>query len=341
MALLRWGLAALSLVACTEACTSFYMPKNIGYNMIARTMDYETPLFWQIRSYPPSSEEKIGFVGIESALVNNQKFVVGGLSTKSVTCDAQILVGARYQSIVAPSGKSQKGIFAGSFCGWVLSTFGSVSEVIVALNSKKYVIWGPIDNKLLGLHFVVRDGSGHSVVVEYVDAEQYLYPDSLDSVDSVPVVTNEPTYDFHLQNVALLRWKMQKERAALGIPANFYPDERMLRVYITLQGIKTIDVSSYDEALSVTMSVADRVHVPKGEQYGTDTGTKSGSFNSHTQYSVVYDLSKLRFYWRTASNPSLQGIRLNAIDLTVNASSVSMDINNHLPTFNDVTDLLK
>ena len=62
------------------------------------------------------------------------------------------------------------------------------------------------------------------------------------------------------------RWKMQKERAALGIPANFYPDERMLRVYITLQGIKTIDVSSYDEALSVTMSVADRVHVPKGEQ---------------------------------------------------------------------------
>ena len=89
------------------------------------------------------------------------------------------------------------------------------------------------------------------------------------------------------------------------------------------------------------LSVGDMCVWVCTSQYGTDTGTKSGSFNSHTQYSVVYDLSKLRFYWRTASNPSLQGIRLNAIDLTVNASSVSMDINNHLPTFNDVTDLLK
>ena len=74
-----------------------------------------------------------------------------------------------------------------------------------------------------------------------------------------------------------------------------------------------------------------------GNQYGTDSGGKSGEGSGdHTLYGVIYDHLTKVLYWRTSANQNLQRLDLMQA-LTKQEKLVLPAVKNDLPWFNDAT----
>lgn len=67
---------------------------------------------------------------------------------------------------------------------------------------------------------------GTSLIVEVVGGQQRVYLDTNDGVTGFGIMTNEPTFDWHLENIKHYQWKRTLARQAVSVPGNFYPDER-------------------------------------------------------------------------------------------------------------------
>ena len=109
--------------------------------------------------------------------------------------------------------------------------FESVLDLRRAL--PKVAIFGP---DKLAQHFIVRDASKLSLIIEVVDGKQIVYLDENDGQNGFGVTTNEPTFDWHVKAVQHYEWKRGLIRQAIVIPGNFYPEERLLRVHMVKAG---------------------------------------------------------------------------------------------------------
>ncbi|TOK17902.1 hypothetical protein CGI23_24910, partial [Vibrio parahaemolyticus] len=78
-----------------------------------------------------------------------------------------------------------------------LGNFERVEEVKAALQNIRVVSNKDLE-KVFGaptdLHHVVTDSTGSSIVIEYTNGELNIY-------DNIGVMTNSPSYDWHLLNV--------------------------------------------------------------------------------------------------------------------------------------------
>lgn len=69
-----------------------------------------------------------------------------------------------------------------------------------------------------------------------VNGQKMIYLDLNDVKSGYGITTNEPYFDFHLQNINHYEWKRTLARQAVAIPGNFYPEERFLRVHMVKSG---------------------------------------------------------------------------------------------------------
>lgn len=173
-----------------------------------------------------------------------------------------------------------------------------MSEVAEALEHAR--IWGP---EILSEHFVMRDAKGMSLVVELINGKKNVYLDANDGVSGFGIMTNEPTFDWHLTNIEHYEWKRTLARQAVEVPGGWYPEDRYLRMYMVKQGMQNMglfdSVTDFDSALSLCAQVLNVVTVPMGYQYATDTGDNSGegSGADHTMWAMVRDHSNPAIYW--------------------------------------------
>ena len=78
----------------------------------------------------------------------------------------------------------------------MLGNFATVDEVKAAVGD--VVVWGEMVPQLgsfAPLHYSVHDAGGKSIVIEYVDGKLHVYD------NAVGVLTNSPTYEWHIQNL--------------------------------------------------------------------------------------------------------------------------------------------
>ena len=123
------------------------------------------------------------------------------------------------------------------------------------------------------------------------------------------IMTNEPAFEYHLANIKHLQWKRGLARQSVSVPGSWYPEERFMRIYMVKTGMET--PNSYSQAIMQAVHVLNTVTVPMGDQFGTDSGAKSGEGKGdHTLYGVVYDHLGKQLYWRTTSNQNLQKLDL-------------------------------
>ena len=122
---------------------------------------------------------------------------------------------------------------------------------------------------------VVRDRNGDSVVIEFIDGKTVLTEDKNDDHSGFGIMTNEPTIDWHIENVKHAKWKLNNARPAFSIPGNFYPDERFLRIYLLKTAMDK--PTSYREAIMQAVHVLNSVTVPMGNQLGTDSSAGEGA----------------------------------------------------------------
>jgi len=231
-------------------------------------------------------------------------FFGDSMNSEGLSCSLLTLVGTQYEHYSA----RKTNVFAGSFCKWATTQHANVLEVQAALED--IVIYGP---DLLAEHFILRDANGQSLVIEMMDKKKNVYLDLNDAISGFGITTNEPTLDWHLDNIRHYEWKRGLARQSVAVPGNWYPEERFLRIHMVKSGMATYrSVSDFSQAFSLTAQVLNTVSVPMGEQFGTDTGDKSGegSSNDHTVFALIRDHYSPALYWRDSGNPTFRRLRV-------------------------------
>jgi choloylglycine hydrolase len=325
----------LLLASAALGCSNFHMEND--YRLTVRTMDLGTPLSFGVATRPRGSTiafnnapARLGFLGfppVEAGVVL-QHIVSGGLNEAGLSCDEQTLIDTVYPNKTG----TPSDLNVDYFCEYMLAQCATAEEVRAVLANGTVTPHGPAIAG--GSHYALRDASGASVVVEFLEGETVTAMDFNDGGKTgFGVMTNEPPFQWHLENVRHATWKQHNARPAFTIPGTFYPDERFLRVSLLKSAMP--EPKSYQEAMMQAVHVLNSVTVPMGDQLGTDSSAGEGA-GDHTLFGVVYDHLNRTLYWRTHVNQNLQRLRL--ADARLNNASAAAFLpfdNQQLPWFSD------
>lgn len=136
-------------------------------------------------------------------------FIFDGLNEQGLSCSMLALIGTEYEDPAAGS----INIFYGVFCKYIMQQYASVEEVLQDIDG--ITIYGP---KIVAEHFVIRDSTGTSMVIELVNKEKRVYVDRNDGMSGYGIMTNEPAFDYHLTNIEHYEWKRSLSRQAVPVP---------------------------------------------------------------------------------------------------------------------------
>jgi choloylglycine hydrolase len=352
------GLFSLSLQGCTE----FRITADDKSVIIGRSMEWGDDMHTRIvvqprgkqffSSAPDGSrgltwQSKYGFLftdayGLDAA--------TDGMNEQGLSLGALFFPGfGKFQTI--PEGQQKKALTSIDFAFWILGNFATIQEVRQALE-QVYVWEAPVNlpqakNALLPFHFGIYDASGKGIVVEYTK-------DGLKVFDNeVGVLTNAPTYDWHIINLSnyiglsSLQPKAIKigalELAPLGqgiglrgIPGDFTPPSRFVRA-AAMKHFADPAKNALD-AVTLANHVLYTVDIPLGTIKDTQ---QQGKHEDYAQWVVIKDLTNKQLYFRSYFNATLRKIDLNKIDFSPKASRVAIAVEDGAPSFIDVTDKLK
>lgn len=311
---------ALVQTSVASACTAVDVQAKDGTVVASRTMEWFFDMQWQVVSMPQgtdytmtapastglpavSQQTRYGIVGISTGIIAGTTFLEGQ-NTAGLGMSANFLPGFTEYQKVTNQDKDKAYVSILDFGTWALGSFASVAELKTGLKGLK--VWydsslktGPTPPTL---HYVFNDRSGHGIVVEFVGGEMKIHD------NKVHVLTNAPTYDWHVTNLrnyinigTTVNANVKINNAdltALGsggntmaLRADYSPPSRFaraafLRAYSPQPATK-------EEALQLTAHILNNVDIPKGvagETLGKETAWDT------TQWVALKDLTNNQFY---------------------------------------------
>ncbi len=301
-----------------EACTSIRINTTDGNIFYARTMEGDTTYGATISIVPagtgytgtlPGGKQdglkwraKYGFVGMNNATL---PVITDGINEKGLVVGMLMFPGyAGYQEF--KSIHAHKTIAQFEFATWALSNFATADEVKAAVKDIRVSNSDKVGK--LELHYTIHDASGKSVVVEYSGGKLHVFKNPLG------VMTNSPTFDWHLTNLknyvnlravnapAITVGEVKDSgfgqgTGMLGLPGDYTPPSRFVRMVALTQSANP--VTGTDAGLNLAMTIIDTCDIPLGVV--RDMDSKPPKYD-HTVWSAVADLKGLRYYYRTYDN---------------------------------------
>lgn len=310
------SIALVASAATALGCTAVNLIAADGSVVAARTMEWAIDMKWAVVNVPAETEldlaapadldlptntvtTKHAVFGITTQLVDDI-VLLEGINASGLTMSANFLPHFTTYQTVTPEDTGYVSIY--DFGSWSLGMFDNVAALQEALGKIK--IWW--DGQMVGgspidVHFVFTDRSGASIILELVDGEQRIHN------NAVHVLTNAPTYDWHLSN---LRNYMDLRSMAVtslnigtadvtslgqggglrGVPADYTPPSRFVKAaYLRHFATKPQDAT---EAVSVIGHIMNTVDIPHGVVRGQE-GDKI--ITDYTQWIVIKDLANNRF----------------------------------------------
>jgi choloylglycine hydrolase len=304
----------------------------------ARTLDFASELGSQVQVVPRGQEwsavatgtdvpaltwtNGLGFVGIDGFGLT--RAFADGLNEAGLSVGTLWLPETRLPESPPLTGTAAAVDFV-SIAGWLLGTCRTVADVKAALagvqiwNAPVRLMWPagqPLPAGMAGMadfafpeHLSIHDASGGDLVVEFLDGQAHLH-DNL-----VGVLTNSPTYDWHLTNLRNYVGLTNVEDTTynlmgmpvrptgngtglLGMPGDVTPPSRFVRATV-LTEVATA-AASHREAVNQAFHSLDLVSVPRFLAASGD----------YTQWSVARDHDNAVYYTR-----SYDGWQTDAHDL--------------------------
>jgi penicillin V acylase-like amidase (Ntn superfamily) len=311
-------LACLASTPLAMACTAVDIQATDGTVIVGRTMEWAFDMQWQLRSVPkgtaynlsaPASlklptvaaRTRYAFVGIGPGVVPGAG-ILEGQNSAGLAMSGNFLPGFTQYQTVTPQDTNYVAI--NDFGTWSLGSFATIAELKAALPAIK--VWddagassGPAPPTL---HFTFTDRTGAGVVVEYVEGRLRLH-DNL-----AHVLTNAPTYDWHLTNLrnylnlsassdSTLRLgtvnvtELGQGGGMLGMPGDYTPPARFVRAAF-LRHYATRAATAAD-GVQLMGHILNNVDIPIGVSVTKDGGQEVSDF---TQFVVIKDLMHDRMY---------------------------------------------
>ena len=205
------------------------------------------------------------------------------------------------------------------FIPWVLSQASSIDEA-AELISKTDITNEAFSNELPNsqLHFIVADKQ-RSITVEPTDKGIII------TENPVGVLTNNPAFDFHLNNLCRFSnlsssfSKNGPEKAyglkpysnglaALGLPGDYSSPSRFVRVAFLKANSSPLPKNKNAE-INQLFHILNSVQVPRGS-----VKTRDNKF-VFTVYTCGYDLERKIYYYKTYENQNIREHKMNSVDL--------------------------
>jgi len=332
------AVVATAAVAATfnvaQACTAVDIVAADGSVVAGRTMEWAFDMQWTLVSLPKGTSltmtatpalklppvtvsSKYAVVGVKPGIIPGDT-LLEGQNSAGLGMSGNFLPGFTEYQTVTPQDKGYVSTLG--FGAWALGQFATVSELRQALPGIK--VWA--DDTLQSgptpptLHFAFTDKSGASIVVEFVNGQQRLYE------NAARVLTNAPTYDWHLSNVrnylslstvaeGSLRigetnvTALGQGGGLVGIPGDYTPPSRFVRAaFLRHYSTKPKNV---DEATELVGHILNTVDIPLGIAQ-----SKAGNeiVSDYTQWIAIKDLT---------------GNRLIITDYNHRTSYLTLDLN--------------
>ena len=323
------------VIACPSlvwACTGITTKPKDGSIIFARTLEFAVDIKSNIIVVPRGKEyvgtapgDKPGLrwktkYGIVGANAFDLAVTVDGLNEKGLQVGLFYFPGfAKYQEIKAQD-------LSKALAPWELGVFllGTCSDVKEAVAAAKDVRVGEALQKDMGfvpgVHYILTDSSGESVVLEYVGGDLKIHQNPLG------VCTNSPTFDWHMTNLSnYVNMTVSnvpkidvggKEikglgqgSGMLGIPGDFTPPSRFVRAVAFSKS--ALPVETAREGVLQSFHILNQFDIPKGAARGLEHGMEVADY---TQWTSAADLKNVRYYFRAYENSRIRMIDLKAVD---------------------------
>lgn len=329
-ALVLWAAGVGLAGACSDVILD---PAKTGPDQVvsARTMDlpgvYELGTEWvsvprgvQWKSQSPNFTDSLqwqvqyGFVGLDflgnsSDLLFKRRFFFDGMNERGLSAAWLWLEDAEFPTMAEAD--YPQALMHLDVVAWILSQYDNVPDVATALRGAKVWQFSFVGFDFPPLHLVVHDAAGRTLIAEWFrepSAEPTLHIYDGEQVDTVGVMTNEPTYWQQLQYLAGFGGLTPNDGLE-GLPGGTYPSARFVRLAKLREHMRPLESPLGGVALAV--HIIDSVDVVRGTDYEADMPPY---YWDETGVSLVRDHSKRRIYFKGLYSPSLRLIDLARID---------------------------
>ena len=291
-----------------------------GYEFTSKTPDGKRSLRWR---------GKYGVVGLDAL---GKDHLVEGMNEKGLAVGAFYLPGFTeyqpYDSTIENQALDPMDVVL-----YILTQFSTLDQVQAALQ-QVYVV--PVAEPTLGfpppLHFFVTEPGGKSIVIEYLQGQVRVFDSPL------RVITNAPSYDWHMTNLrnfinlsatALPGLKMEDLDFAplgagsglIGLPGDFTPPSRFVRAVAFTQTARS--TSDGPETVYEVLRILDNFNLGLGTAEGSDLNNSvTTGMRSSTIWTTVSDTMNRVLYYHTQHNRRLRSVDLKNIDFSRNASDL-------------------
>jgi choloylglycine hydrolase len=359
------ALSAALVLATTPsfACTGISLKSGDGAAIRGRTLEFGFPMQSKVLVVPAGKEfsgtlpdggkgltytSRYAFVGANAL---GLPAILDGVNDQGLSVGLFYFPGYAKYADVTDENKS-RAIAPQEFGVWALANFASVDEVREAV--KDIVIvptpapgLGSPQGAVAGAHFFLQDKSGKSLVVEPVDGMLKVHDAPLG------VMTNAPTYDWHMTNLAnyinLSPKDVEQEKLGgttlsafgsgsgmLGLPGDFTPPSRFVRAAMFSQA--AVPNQTAEDAVLAAFHILNQFDIPKGSVINAAVGEPTPEI---TEWTSVADLKNLRWYFRTAVDQSIRMVDLKEAVAAAKGEISTIDMETSTQPIENVSAALK
>ena len=359
------ALSAALVLATTPsfACTGISLKSGDGAAIRGRTLEFGFPMQSKVLVVPAGKEfsgtlpdggkgltytSRYAFVGANAL---GLPAILDGVNDQGLSVGLFYFPGYAKYADVTDENKT-RAIAPQEFGVWALANFASVDEVREAV--KDIVIvptpapgLGSPQGAVAGAHFFLQDKSGKSLVVEPVDGMLKVHDAPLG------VMTNAPTYDWHMTNLAnyinLSPKDVEQEKLGgttlsafgsgsgmLGLPGDFTPPSRFVRAAMFSQA--AVPNQMAEDAVLAAFHILNQFDIPKGSVINAAIGEPTPEI---TEWTSVADLKNLRWYFRTAVDQSIRMVDLKEAVAAAKGEISTIDMESSTQPIENVSAALK
>jgi len=335
-------LLAATVAVPAVACTSLQYIDATGKAYAGRTLELQMELPYQL-VFVPAGAEFNSQVADQPALDYTSQYAMLTVTMPARKPTAEAPLGPddlkalegmntaglsfslhAYPSVEGPQhqvDRTQAVLSAIDMGSWALGQFATVAEVKAAL-AEQPVMLEPLE--MLGdaeppVHFVLHDVTGGSIVIEFDNGERTVYD------NPVGVMTNGPSFDWHLTNLAnythlsnldtatatfggLTVSQPDSGIATAGLPASNTSVGRFVRAAYYAQFAEK--VADPDAAVQTVAHIMNNFHRPRGITLDARDGGEGDAIarldaggseysTEYTSWTTLSDLARDRLYLRT------------------------------------------
>lgn len=280
-------------------CTTIRVPYPEG-SVLARTMDYEDPVDYNILYYPKKSYyaddlmhnrllTKYRMMGLCFYDFNPLKDGVNEYGL--IGCTNLFLSMNPFATEVDPT---KRNISSLDYMNYCLGNFRTVDEIIKDLEHTHISTHDVDGNKVIcpEFHFMFVDRNNHFIVVQPKRKKMTWYE------DDVNVCTNSPAFPTHLRRLKAFNEKILQENPAKNLPGSYDPVSRFIRAYHINHG--HVKANNRMQAYEQAYSVMEAMKIPQGFIRNT-----THPDDTYTRYICAYDTEKCELTVRSHTNPTV------------------------------------